>query len=57
MERNTIELTAHTTTIVDENTATIKLAGPVCTSDVACTGVHGDVSAHEKKCLLKHSFE
>jgi hypothetical protein len=33
MERNTIELTAHTITIVDENTA-IKYAvpDPVCTS-------------------------
>jgi hypothetical protein len=32
MEKNTIELTAHTITIIDENIAAVKIiAGPVCT--------------------------
>jgi hypothetical protein len=42
MERNTIELTAHTITIVDENTA-IKYAVP----DPVCTGGIEGVSALE----------
>ena len=43
MERNTIELTAHMITIVDENTAT-KFAVP----DPVCTGGIEDVPATEK---------
>jgi hypothetical protein len=43
MERNTIELTAHTITIVDENTA-IKFAVP----DPVCTGGIKEVPAFEK---------
>ena len=44
MERNTIEITAHTIVIVDE-IAAIRLADPVSITGVVCTVVNGDVSA------------
>jgi hypothetical protein len=46
MERNTIELTTHTITIVDENTA-IKIVVP----DLVCTG-DKEVPAFEKIILI-----
>jgi hypothetical protein len=48
MERNTIELTAHTITIVDENTV-IKYAVP----DPVCTGGVKEVSVFEK---IHHNY-
>ena len=47
MERNTIELTAHTIITVDEIIA-IRLADPVCITGIVCAGVHGNISALEE---------
>ena len=55
MERNTIELMAHTIIIVDEITA-IRLAGPVCTTGLVCTGVYGDVSVFEENNYILRSY-